>query len=126
MNEFMTMMDDALKDKPSEKAHGSLSYSQSEGQIHEASSEMSLQKEERDEVPTVKRSCQGYIGNLAKQYKELEVMTSSYNNLNAARRKYGQLKGTYLLYQHKFSEYYKRLSKDDRAASKEQFESHES
>ncbi|XP_030828101.1 uncharacterized protein LOC115919169 [Strongylocentrotus purpuratus] len=119
-------MDDALKDKPSEKARESPSYSQSEGQIREASMEISRQKEERDEVTALKRSCQGYVGNLAKQYKELEVMMSSYDNLNAARRKYGQLKGTFLLYQHKYSEYYKRLSKDDKATSKEQFESHES
>lgn len=82
------MMDDALKDKPSEKARGPPSYSRSEGQIHEASSEMSLQKEERDEVATVKRPCKGYVGILEKQYKELEVMMSSYNNVNAARRKY--------------------------------------
>lgn len=60
---------------------------------------------EAPDAGVLKRSNQGYVANLAKQYKELERLMLSIDNRETVRRKYAQLKGIYLLYEKKVKEY---------------------
>ena len=78
----------------------------------------------RDTREALRRSCQGYISNLSKKYKEIETLMIDTAHTDQVQRKHKQLEGTFLLYERKFTDYCKTLNEDNKDVANQQFESH--
>ena len=59
------------------------------------------QDPEGRDTTQLRRSCQGYIGSLARKYKEIETLMLDKGNIDIVQTKCSQLNATFALYEHK-------------------------
>ena len=65
-----------------------------------------------DQVAALKQSCNGYLGQLGRRYKELEHLLMDQRNRDLVLKKHDQLKSSITLYEGKYEEYVSLLIGD--------------
>ncbi|XP_071834278.1 uncharacterized protein [Apostichopus japonicus] len=74
------------------------------------------------DVTTLKRSCSGYVGLLARYYKELEALLTDPMNYELASKKYAELNKIFESYVTRYNEYASKLEEKEADVASEQFE----